>query len=1750
MANQLPTEKKKRTILKQSLTRFENYFNSLDLTSDTIDLEDLCSRLTKAEPTLEAYNEIQQNIELLDDNLDENYANIHEPERNAFETQFHRTISAVKKFIQFRMNTVNTQSNFGLSGGLSQPCNDDLPSLKIPTFDGSLDQWLNFRDTFTSIVHTKSISNIRKFHFLRLALQGEAAEVIKSLQISDNNYNVAWSLLEERYENKHLLINFHLKSLFNLPSIQKESYDGLRQLLDGSQKHLRALEVLGRPIDQWDDPMVYLITNKFDNSTRRSWEARGNSTNTPTLKDLNDFLKEKCRVLQSIDANTKDVFSHSKPTFKSNPHNKNHNSTRTLTSQDKKCPMCQNLHSIYSCQSFLKLNPFERLNNAKRMRLCINCLGEGHVTKDCRSNGCRTCAKPHHSFLHFQSNASSNNGQNSTNNVAQTSDYANSDNGQTSESPEQSTSHHSSLVANSNSKRTTLLATAIIQVSDCHGNLHECRALLDNASQSNFISQRLYDILRLPKTKIKMLVSGIGDSNHSVNYHVAVNIKSKINDFQKNVTCLVIPKITGNLSGVTFDPLFLNIPPNIILADKGFCQSTPVDLLIGADTFWELLCIGQIKLGHDLPILNKTVFGWIISGPIVFPPKFRTFLSTNSYNYFEKTKCLLSFEQEIDNKLTKFWDLEEYPKTKFVSDEDSFCEENFKNTTFRNSDGSFTVSMPLKQSPDCLGDSKANATNQFLSLERKLEKNPNLKLQYHNFIKEYIDLNHMSLAESQDNSGFFLPHHCVLKDSSTTTKLRVVFNGSANSSSGKSVNDLMLPGPTIQDFLFHILLRFRTHNVVLGADITKMYRCVYLQKEQRNLQKILWRFNPNDDIQAYTLNTVTYGLVSSAFLAIRALHEVAYQHEDYPQIASIILRDFYVDDLLTGGQSSEEVLQIKQQLSDLLQKYGFHLRKWKSNDKTIVQSTADSDIVRLGTDEEQKTLGIVWNSFTDTLEYTIATLDSSRKITKRSILSSISQIFDPLGLLSPVTVTAKIIIQKLWRLKISWDESIPTDLHSIWSNYKSQLAQLNHFKIPRHALSINPISVQLHGFADASESAYGASVYIRCVDSLGNCTSNLFCAKTRVSPIKSITIPRLELCGCLLLSELIDRVKSSIDIIFSKAFYWCDSTIAVAWINTSPDKLKIFVANRVSQIQNLTNIDDWRYVNTFDNPSDLLTRGIDPNTLITSKKWFHGPSWLILNDSEWPQHDAQIKKSNLPDMRPITTNCFVGLTENISLLISKFSDLTCLQRHIAYIFRFINNCKKTKDLRDTGSLTVQELNDSSLFLVRMVQIESFPEEYNKLLNSQAVDKKSKILSLNPFFDKFSKILRVGGRLKNSNFSYPKKYPAILPSNHHLTILIARQEHLRLLHCGQQQLLATIRERFWPLSGRNLVRKIVHECVRCFKLSAKTQQHLMGNLPAQRVTPARPFYVCGADYAGPFLLRDRKTRNFKEIKAYISLFVCFATKAIHLEVVTDLTSDCFLASLRRFISRRGKPHEIHSDNGTTYVGANSELRRFFLTNGAKIHDALLSDNIQWSFITPRAPHQGGLWEAGVKSVKYHLKRVMGDALLTYEDFSTVLCQIEACLNSRPLCPLSHDPNDPVPLTPAHFIVGESLTTIPDHNYIQINENRLSRYERLQRLVQHFWSRWAMEYISTLQERTKWKQNSQQLLKVGLLILVKEDGLPPLKWRLGRITHLHPGNDGVVRSITFKTSSGVFKRPVVKICVLPGQTEQTMYREHEN
>ena len=377
----------------------------------------------------------------------------------------------------------------------------------------------------------------------------------------------------------------------------------------------------------------------------------------------------------------------------------------------------------------------------------------------------------------------------------------------------------------------------------------------------------------------------------------------------------------------------------------------------------------------------------------------------------------------------------------------------------------------------------------------------------------------------------------------------------------------------------------------------------------------------------------------------------------------------------------------------------------------------------------------------------------------------------------------------------------------------------------------------------------------------------------------------------------------------------------------------------------------------------------------------------------------------------------------------------------------------------------------------------------------------------------------------------------------LTKLIINNAHKITLHGHVQLLLNHLRQQYWILNARSIIKSQIKQCMQCCKNNPSMQQYIMADLPKSRVTPSKPFSHCSIDYAGPFELKAITGRGRKiNYKGYICLFTCHAVKAVHLEAVTDMTSDAFLAAFRRFLSRRGYVTNVYSDCGTNFVGANNLIKQY-INISKKIVPILTTENITWHFSPPGSPHFNGLVERVVRSTKYHLRRIVGSTVLTYEEFSTLLSQIEACLNSRPLCTLSDDPTNLFVLTPGHFLIGcAPLTTQTECNMVESNMPLRSRWKLLQTNVEQFWKKWSIEYLNELQQRYKWNKNNANI-QIGQIVLIKNENLSSFKWPLGKIIELHPGADGIVRVVTIKSQQNTIKRPVNKLCILPTDIHQS-------
>lgn len=1197
------------------------------------------------------------------------------------------------------------------------------------------------------------------------------------------------------------------------------------------------------------------------------------------------------------------------------------------------------------------------------------------------------------------------------------------------------------------------------------------------------------------------------------------------------VTCLL--DLVGNQPAYDLPDSVADLVNGLDLADTEFYKSKPVELLLGSDVFGYLVGGDKIELNSIGFTAYRSVFGYVLLGPVEGSKP--CFVNSGEGDYFGVS---------LSEALLKFWEVEEPPSVSLRTPQDEECELFYKNNTVRTKDGRFMTRLPFLSTRPLLGQTRPTAERQFLAMERRLMKNSALRDKYIEFMREYVALGHMSISNFNLNSGeehFYIPHHGVFKNSDNS-KIRVVFNGSCPSSTGVSLNQCLHSGPKLQNDITLILLNFRCHHTVLVTDIRMCFRQTLISPSDRKYQLILWRESADEPLLTYELNTNTYGLKSSPYIAIRTLLELAAQErERFPRAASVLERESFVDDILTGAASESEALELQQELIAIMAAGGYELRKWLSNSPQVLENLPDEhkQVPLLFKDAESphsvSVLGVLYDPVRDIFSYKVDDPPNTQ-VTKRSILSAVARMYDPNGWISPVIFWAKCLLQRLWIKGLNWDDPLDVGLEGEWLQFQTDLKNIRNVALSRHIIPGNATHFSLHGFSDASELGFAAVVYLRVETDDGRVSVHLLMGKSKVAPIRTrLTIPKLELCGAVLLTKLLHHVFLCLQrIIDVKEVYgWTDSKIVLAWINTPPHTFQVFEANRVSQIQNSTVPINWRHVSGQINPADIASRGCSASVLVSHCLWW-GPTWLTQPSKLWPALVVE-SPSELPGIRCMAVT--KSSDPEVDTLLDKYSSFDKLITVTCWALRFLHNIRNKDKRINSKYLLASERRQAILTWVGIVQKENFSTEIEQL--NKGLQLKGHLRRLNPFIDSDGH-LRVGGRLTNSELPYGARHPLLLPQSGNFVTMLIRDLHLKHAHIGPNALLAIIQRNYWILSAKRAVRNITFKCIPCYKLKGITRQPLMGNLPRDRVVAARPFHGVGTDFAGPFYIKTHKCRNPKITKAYLCVFVCLATKSVHLELVSELSTEAFIATLTRFVSRRGLPSLIRSDCGTNFKGTDRYLRElyeFLGKNNNAIGQELSRRGVTWIFDPPACPSWGGLFEAAVKSAKTHLKRCIGETKLTFEELSTVFCKVEAVLNSRPLCPVSSDPNDLEVLTPGHFLIGQPLNAVPEYSLVDVKMYKLSRFQLLQQLTQGFWRRWHLEYLHTLQQRVKWTDSAVPP-RNGDLVLLKEDNVPPLHWRRGRIVELYPGSDGVVRLADVRVAQGpILRRAVGKLSRLP-------------
>jgi len=980
-----------------------------------------------------------------------------------------------------------------------------------------------------------------------------------------------------------------------------------------------------------------------------------------------------------------------------------------------------------------------------------------------------------------------------------------------------------------------------------------------------------------------------------------------------------------------------------------------------------------------------------------------------------------------------------------------------------------------------LPDNRRGALERYRRTMRRLERNKDIAAVVEKEMKTNIDLGFAKKLSADEVEAlrpgrtWVLPWHPV-PHPHKPGKWRLVFDASA-SFSGSSLNSQLQKGEILNVNMTGILLRMREFPIVLCGDITKMFHQVRITAADANIYLFYYgEVGSSSPPDLYRMGVHIFGSICSPAIAMHVLRRAAADAD--PEDAAIALKEvvdqFYVDNWITSFRTEEEAESTALALFRALRKGGFELAQWGSSSRAVLsklQSALPSSSCQpaafLNLDLEglptERTLGVSLDFDADC--YVMKAVGSVDCKTRREILRATATNFDPLGLLAPVLLKAKLILQSVCQVSADWDAPLDPVVLDEWREWSNSISAVNDLRIPRcycpHPFKED--AVDLVVFSDASERAFGAICYLRFERLDGTVTTAFVMAKSRVAPRQYVSMPRLELCGCLLGATLADTVKKELRLKIRNVTLFTDSTTNLRWLNASGTVFKAYVGNRIGTILGLFGAENWRYVPTLLNPADDISRGVLASELTASHRYFTGPAFLQQPVESWPSLPDVKLASDAPADPEVKALKFVGVAKKdvsfVDELVSSSRSFSRVRRIIAYALRWVSivrarvrqkkeanggvlppaaaavevvlpsasaaAVKKKFDLQEALELipqpTAAEYGAALVVLIKRDQAVHYARELRIIGKGGCLDSSFPIAKCLPYVDE-NGLLRVGGRLKNAPVPLDVRHPIILPSQSKVTERIVREIHSECGHAAPWRTLPELQRQYWLVGPRRVIRRVVDSCVRCRRFAAKAATPRMADLPSSRLQVGEPaFFHTGVDYFGPI-----ETKMFRRtVKRWGCLFRCLTTGACHLEMAYALDADAYLCCHGNFKAARGTPKVMRSDRGTNFIGANRELMEAIeRLDNEKIRGRLAEDGTEWFVNPPATPHQGGIWERPIQTAKRALAKVLHGQEFTDQSLSCALKQVEFLLNSRPLTYINTDPTAPEPLTPFHLLLGRA------------------------------------------------------------------------------------------------------------------------------
>ena len=1629
-----------------------------------------------------------------------------------------------------------------------------LPKLILPRFSDDVFDWTPFYDAYMAhIGNNASLSPIAKFSHLLSLLDGEAARVVKSFKLTAANYKPALEHLVDRFGRPAFIKLKHINALLQLelPTGKGTDYvNGLWHMLDDITAHTHSLSNLGMKGNQIEAVLCPIIIGRFPKSFRDEW-SRDSKGHESDLKHTLKFIRDEVERLERSEA-----FQTTTPTARftqekvSNERKKSSASALCAASEVtvSVCGFCKGSHKTFNCYRYKRAPIHIRRQKVRDARLCFRCL-QPHFASACTEQ-CQCCSGQHHRTIcsNVSNQGTSQSAESSYGSTqAATQGFRKACNAQqgstqgVSVGPTQAavvsggitqdtrtqpatnlttvalSDVDTSLVTPNLSTTATVLQTAKIYVKTSTGQAL-ATVLFDSAADRTYVSSSLVKLCQ-PKKRCQEYISYSSFGGERANTPRLSSVYDlQLLDMQGETHILSaaeMPVICAPLVRTCVPQEILEYFSHVSMADDySRNRYLEVDILVGIDFYWKLIGTSPAVHREGLVAL-PSVFGYILSGCWTSTPT------------LIQTAQLLCSQRPCEENMANFWNLETVgimPKESLQGtiDKNPILTRFNEELEYSPSLQRYQVALPFKKSfsADDMVNNIGIAVKRLYCLHKKLGPESTLLRKHYEVLQEYEDekiVEAVPQDEIHKSYGvYYMPHRPIVKESSQSTRVRPVFDCSSKSYNGMSLNDLLETGPSLNPDLVSIMIRFRCWPVALSGDVIKAFLQIYTKPLYRDLHRFV--ILVNNKIIHMRFTRIPFGNTCSPFSlnAVVRFHLSSFPDDEVVQD----LRDnMYVDNYIGGADSEEMALEKYKSASQILASAGLTLSKWTSNSQSVSELFFKSD-VHSGNSTE-KILGVKWSSLTDSFYFEGFEKDLEFVSTKRAVLSILSRIFDPLGFICPYILKAKVLFQKICRLGLDWDDPLPKELDDDFQAWLKDSRNLNNLEIqrpyfPHVPWTPNAENIELIGFGDACEYGYGAVVYIRLTIN-GLYEVYLVDARSRVAPMKRVSIPRLELLSSLLCARLVDFVKTSLKLNNVKIYCYSDSTACIDWIKGDPLQYKPFVANRLTEILELVPPVCWQHVPGVCNPADIASRGLMASELVKCEYWFRGPSWLRQHET-FP-HET-FPNAYEVSLLTIETELLEGKVNDSNNNIFNFensSSLTKIINYVARVHRFIHNCRSTENTRKFGPLTSSEISGAQTQVWRSIQQEHYGLEIHRLGSGKPINRESFISKLNPFLDDQG-VLRVTGRIENSELDYDAKHPIIIPEGHIAKLLI-RSQHINMHHAGLETVVTALRQKYWIIKLHKLAKNIIRNCIPCQRHDSRACNEVAAPLPKERISKAPPFYITGIDYAGPLYSLD-----FPSQKLYILLFTCGVIRAVHLELTESLQTSEFILALRRFTARRGVPGKIYSDNAKTFTAAATQMTNIFGVHAP-----------EWQFITPRAPWWGGWWERLVRSVKSSLRKSLGQRSLKKKELETILVEIECTINSRPLTRIYGNPDDEGPITPSHFLMEQPLERCQLNDIVRpLSASELSqRYYARQLSLSKFWKIWQEQYITNLPQVVK-NHKKGNTLAIGDIVLIREENFGSrLNWPLARVVKLHSGRDGLIRSVDLKTSKSIICRPIKKL-----------------